>query len=110
MMHTPDLLQIKKHQGGRTMKKDWLSAFLALVLAILICVPAVAFVQYGQVPLNGGTVTPANPLVTPSQVTRDHLGATDGFIVMPDGRDVYTFGFVNISGVVRFRNQSTVTA
>jgi FtsP/CotA-like multicopper oxidase with cupredoxin domain len=92
------------------MKKDGIVKFLALALTTCVCVPAVAFVQYGQVPQSGGIVTPANPLVTPSQVTRDHLGATDGFIKMPDGRDVYTFGFVNISSVVKFRNQSTVTA
>jgi FtsP/CotA-like multicopper oxidase with cupredoxin domain len=89
------------------MKKDWLSAFLVIVLAILICLPAEAFVQDGQVPLNGGAVSPANPLVTPSQVTRDHFAATDGFIKMPDGRDVYIFGFTNVSSVVKFNNHST---
>jgi FtsP/CotA-like multicopper oxidase with cupredoxin domain len=92
------------------MKNDGITTFLAFALAIFICVPAMAFIQYGDVPQNGGLVTPANPLVRPSQATRDHLGATDGFIKMPDGRDVYTFGFVNISSAVKFRNQSTVTA
>ncbi|KAB0664410.1 multicopper oxidase domain-containing protein [Oryzomonas japonica] len=74
------------------MKIDVKAIPLALALGLMACVvPALAFVQYGS-----GTMD-----------TRNHNGATDGFIKMPDGRDVYTFGFTNISGLIHYNNLST---
>jgi FtsP/CotA-like multicopper oxidase with cupredoxin domain len=75
------------------MKMELRTLVLGVIMVIVVCVQAVAFVQTGP---SGATRT-----------TRDHLAATDGFIVMPDGRDVYTFGFTNVSSLVKFRNQST---
>ncbi len=64
------------------------------LLAIACAVPALGFVQFG----------------TGTNVTRDHYGATDGFTKMADGRDVYMFGFTNISSLVKFNNHSTSKA
>ena len=75
------------------MKKDLRTLSLAIILAIFACVQAGAFVQIGA----PGT----------TRTTRNHIAATDGFIVMPDGRDVYIFGFTNVTALVKFRNQST---
>ncbi|GFE60545.1 multicopper oxidase domain-containing protein [Geobacter sp. AOG2] len=77
------------------MKIDFrkVSAYL-VVLLFISAVPALCFVQYG----------------TGTKDTRDHFGATDGFIKMPDGRDIYVFGFTNISSHVHFNNHSTSNA
>lgn len=76
------------------MKIDLRAIAVCLILAVLACVvPALAFVQTG---LPGTTRT-----------TRDHIAATDGHIKMADGRDIYIFGFTNISSLVKFNNRST---
>jgi FtsP/CotA-like multicopper oxidase with cupredoxin domain len=106
----PDLMKKKNHQGGMAMKIDWISLPLGLALAILICFQALAFVQDGRVTADGQPVSPTNPAITPSRVTRDHFAATDGFIRMPDGRDIYIFGFTNVSSLVKFNNHSTSLA
>lgn len=92
------------------MKINWTSLSLGLVLAILICVQALAFVQDGQITANGQPASPTNPLIIPTRVTRNHVAATDGFIKMPDGRDIYIFGFTNVSSIVKFNNHSTSLA
>jgi FtsP/CotA-like multicopper oxidase with cupredoxin domain len=77
------------------MKIDFKACAVFLVLAAIACaVPALAFVQFG----------------TGTNVTRNHYGATDGLITMADGREVYIFGFVNISSQVKFNNLSTANA
>jgi FtsP/CotA-like multicopper oxidase with cupredoxin domain len=77
------------------MKIDFKACAIFLVLAAIACaVPALAFVQYG----------------TGTNVTRNHYGASDGLITMADGREVYIFGFVNISSQVKFNNLSTANA
>ena len=77
------------------MKIDFKKCAVCLCLFAFACaVPALAFVQFG----------------TGTNVTRDHYGATDGFSKMADGRDVYMFGFTNISSLVRFNNHSTSNA
>ena len=75
------------------MKIDFKTLSLGVILVIVVCVQALALVQVGP---PGATRT-----------TRDHIAGTDGFIVMPDGRDVYIFGFTNVTSLVKFRNQST---
>src|ERR1039457_36381 len=81
-----------------------LKTIAAALLLFACAVPAIAFVQYGQYLDNSGNVQ------TATKATRDHLAATDGWIKMADGRDLYIFGFVNISSVVRFNNHSTSNA
>ena len=77
------------------MKIDFKKCVVCLCLLAFACaVPALAFVQFG----------------TGTNVTRDHYAATDGFTKMADGRDVYMFGFTNISSLVRFNNHSTSKA
>ncbi|MDA8413497.1 MAG: multicopper oxidase domain-containing protein [Desulfobacteraceae bacterium] len=77
------------------MKIDYKKCTVCLCLLAIACaVPALAFVQYG----------------TGTTVSRDHFGATDGFSKMADGRDVYMFGFNNISSLVKFNNHSTSNA
>ena len=77
------------------MKIDFKKCTVGLCLLAFTCaVPALAFVQFG----------------TGTSVSRDHFGATDGFSKMADGRDVYMFGFNNVSSLVRFNNHSTGNA
>ena len=77
------------------MKIDIKAVLVYLAFVVFLCaVPAIAFVQYG----------------TGTKDTRGHVGATDGFMKMPDGRDIYIFGFTNISSLVHFNNLSTSNA
>ncbi|HJV64289.1 MAG TPA: multicopper oxidase domain-containing protein [Geomonas sp.] len=74
------------------MKTDFRKCVICLCLLAVACaVPALGFVQVG----------------TGTNVTRDHFAATDGFSKMADGRDVYMFGFANVSSLVHFNNHST---
>jgi FtsP/CotA-like multicopper oxidase with cupredoxin domain len=72
---------------------------LAAAAAFAACAPASAavFVQCGP----GNTGVDANGKILdplPAGVQCKHLTAGDGFITMADGRNLYTFGFADVTG------------